>query len=64
MNELQQAVNEATEGTLDFRRAAVKWFTHCCNNLEEPLLGKGIELGRCLLNYQNCCEKCIGTKIE
>ena len=64
MNELQQSINEAAEGTPDFRKAAVKWFTHCCNNLEEPLLSKGIELGRSLLNYQNCCEKCIGAKCD
>ena len=64
MNELIKSIDEAAEGTPDLRRAAIKWFKHCCNNLEEPLLSKGIDLGRALLVYQNDVEKCIGNKIE
>jgi len=64
MNELIKSIDEATKETPDLRRAAIKWFTHCCNNLEEPLLTKGIDLGKALLNYQNSVEKCIGMKIE
>lgn len=58
MMEVQKAVREAIQSEPNFRQAAVGWFVYCCDNLDEPLLSKGIDLGKALLHYQNCFEDC------